>query len=426
VEASAWAFFTSALDYADWVNCNHGVDPCTACVAPDSNDTDVECALFGRSSLRRDLSGLEERHVISIVLRNAGLQGVLSSDALNSFSELAFVDLSGNNITLPEGELCAMINACVDPAAGCDLGIVALCDSNGNPQGSSPNTAFEFTGTVGYVLAILAGVALSIALVAIIITFSYNWYYSVERKAARKEMRREARLARRRLERERRRQQQQGTPGTPNRLQRISQNIAAALPIGRPPGLGSPPSPGSLANRMSVKFRNIPITPFILSSSSVPPPPGPPPGHSSLPKLPPARRKKSRYQPPQLPTNDKTYDLDRPRSSDLRNLRPVDSSLAWAEAVDPNSGNMYWINHITGQFSWTPPIAPTYTQNNPYGGAPGGFGAAPATPQLERLGVSSSNGAWEEVFDAPTGQTVWVNPTNGLFSWVRRGLFMRG
>ena len=110
----------------DWDACI-GSDPCTACT-PNTNSTQVLCGLFPRAGNRlRSLDdGLQERRVQIIVLQNINLVGVVPVDAINSFPELSLLDLSGNNLSLPSGTSCAYINACLEPAAGCDLGVVRV------------------------------------------------------------------------------------------------------------------------------------------------------------------------------------------------------------------------------------------------------------------------------------------------------------
>jgi hypothetical protein len=128
----------------------------------------------------------------------------------------------------------------------------------------------------------------------------------------------------------------------------------------------------------------------------------------------------------------------------------------WSQAFDYQSGATYWINNITGAFSWSPPAGmqsaarpngnnasfrappPPLPSTNKggmmqpapplsrmpvaaplaagaFGAAPGGFGSAPGVGYGNA--VQTQGPAWEEIYDSGTDASYWVNPATGQFSW---------
>jgi hypothetical protein len=116
--------------------------------------------------------------------------------------------------------------------------------------------------STGYVFAYIVGALAVLALLALIATFAHNWYNEEGRRQARKEAASEARKRQRRAERKRAAEAGGREASSNSRLARISHNLSGWIPVavGLPPGL-SPPSPSTMAKRISTRFAgpNIPL-----------------------------------------------------------------------------------------------------------------------------------------------------------------------
>jgi len=336
-----------------------------------------------------------ERRVTGIVLRNVSASGVVVPDVINAFSQLQYIDLSGNDLSLPVGLSCLPIYNCLLQGVVCDFGAnVPVCDASGLPVGSLNAATFTFNAWTLVILGIVFGSALVLCCAAFACAKCRSWRETsehIERLA-------EARREKRRQRKEQRRVQSDGTNNSSGRFARISANLRH--------------SPALITRR--IQSVNVALSP-LFAHLHMPPPPGPPPpgmvnvNHPTMPPPGIGAKKRSHYQPP-------TGGFDGDPAGH-------DPSLAWREASDPTTGNKYWTNLVTGQFSWTPPVMAASVDAVPLGGAYGGFGREPrSTPKGLLQPISGSDkGAdqWEEVFDASTGTSTWVNEATGAFSRVR-------
>ena len=73
----------------------------------------------------------------------------------------------------------------------------------------------------------------------------------------------------------------------------------------------------------------------------------------------------------------------------------------WNEAVDRSSGRTYYVNHMSRQTTWTPPIDPA-SMNHVQGGVGG------ALPH-----------GWEQKVDPASNMVYYVDHVNKRTSWVR-------
>ena len=397
-EFAAWQFLASTLQSSQWTACNANVDPCAACDPPTANAA-INCSDYARfRALRRtrllanDVNATTgERRVTGIVLRNVSASGVVVPDVINTFSQLQYIDLSGNDLSLPVGLSCLPIYNCLLQGVVCNFGAnVPVCDASGQPVGSVNPATFTFNWWTLVILGIVFGSALVLCCAAFACAKCRSWRESsehVERLA-------DARREKRRQRKEQRRVQSDGSSS--GRFARLSANLRL--------------SPAMITRR--IQSVNIALSPMFAHLHMPPPPGPPPPGLANTSGMPPpgiGAKKRSHYQPAAA-----SFDGEPAQH---------DPTLAWREASDPATGNKYWTNIVTGQFSWTPPVMAASVDAVPLGGAYGGFGRdARSTPRglLQPISVGDKGSdSWEEVFDASSGTSTWVNETTGAFSRVR-------
>ena len=155
-----------------WTDCDLNSDPCFACTSNDENHA-VICEEAPTSVPgRRVLNGQVERRIVGLRFRNLNISGVVPVTALGMFSAIREINFSSvlgdpnpNNLQLPESVSCIDIARCAVAGVTCDFGPEApLCNgaqtrSNGGPSGN-PSDPVLIGGVIAAVLTVLGVVVL--------------------------------------------------------------------------------------------------------------------------------------------------------------------------------------------------------------------------------------------------------------------------
>ena len=367
---------------------------CQACPGDDPN-VHVTCSkvlrttaptAVGRRALDLSDVGMEFR-VTEVTLRGVGLSGVVPVSAINKWTYMTTIDLSTpadsniiNDLQLPPGSICAMITACEN--GGCSLGgdSVPLCDASGRPllSANAANAPFNYAA-LGYAIGGIAAFVVLVCFVALMVTRRADYLKRRKRK--------ERKMKKRRMSR----RQLGSSPATVSRLQ---DELRASRDSQR---VQSPRLPKTASRRLSGSRKS----------------------------------------------------MSRKGSQRAKNSYRADASEGqWSQAFDYQSGATYWINNVTGAFSWSPPAGVAPPGPAAGGGlARGGSMRAPPPPlpstasqrggavrapppgaPLSPVAVGMFGGppggfappqqpVWEEIYDSATDSSYWVNPVTGQFSW---------
>ena len=131
MDLSAFNQLSEALDRPSWTECNKtNVDPCEVCYNPNE-DHAIICDTVPTSGGGRRLEDMERR-IVGLRLRNLGIKGLLPVELLESFGALRELRLSSDSLSPSVNRVKAGGKGCVDPdfcaRVNCDLdGAIPIC-----------------------------------------------------------------------------------------------------------------------------------------------------------------------------------------------------------------------------------------------------------------------------------------------------------
>jgi hypothetical protein len=397
-DEASFVTFQKAMGGEWWVDCNlPGVSACDSCAQPsaDHHITCVTQAVTTSSTGRRLSVPVMERRITEIVLRNINATGVVPVTALNALTSLMFVDLSSDADSATPNDISLPANKPCANIKACQDASVGCNFNRGDTCNAPVCDDLGLPITTGCAATSRVNtVAIGAAVGSILFLLLLGGLLAYY-LATKKQRDRAAR----------RRKRKAAKKSEERRMQRDMEDAGYNPNVAR---LRSGESQSRLDRTGSRKSMS-------RKSSK--------------------KAFKTGYRP----------DSQAPESQ-------------WSQAFDYQSGATYWINNVTGAFSWTPPAGmgvqqpPAFASGGSmrappppipsasfggmtpappmsrmpamappmaagaFGAAPGGFGSAPGRG-FGNSYPQPGGPLWEEIYDSATDSSYWVNPATGQFSW---------